>query len=293
MKGTAERAVCRTSWNKPAGTASRSARLARRSSLDGPLGIGFRWVTVGLLFLALGLPVSAATEIELDAHFTWKRGEEGSRTERHRYTLGTDRARLDQPPEAYLVDRAAGTYAYLDLEDRHVIRVASPIDPLAKVPAAFREEAKKQLGERMPQGVRVSRTGETRTIAGFEAEHVIITAGGAGEPVTARFDLWVSPKLWKLVEPTAYWRLESDRLKTSPYTSWLVEPLRSLEAMPVQAHVVMELRGGKLHTEYTRTLVSVETGVEVPEETYQVPEGFTPFPRSSSGFVTPTKPAPH
>lgn len=228
--------------------------------------------------LSIGAPALADVSITQETVYQAKRGEEIERTVEHQYWLGPDRARLEQEDEVYLVDTEAGTLEYVDLKKRHFDRHPSPNTLENTVPAAYLEQARAQFEGQMPRRVEVTRTGETATIAGYEAERVVIEAGGPGEPVTAHFELWVSRKLWTELEGTAYWPLERDRHSMSPYTAWLVEPLHELQAVPVKRSVTMSLGNGRMKSEYTTTVLSVREAVDPPDGTYRIPEGFTPFP---------------
>jgi hypothetical protein len=236
------------------------------------------WATL-VLTVGTSVRVDADTVIRHEVRYSWKRGVEEQTVESQRYLLSKTRARLDQGLESYLVDTELGAFYYLDLEAESFDTHPSPWRLEAAVPDELREQARKQLARTMPQTIRVTRSGRTDRIGGYEVEHVRIDAGGPEEPLSARFDLWVSSDLWRKLAGTAYWALESDRLSTSPYTAWLVAPLRELEGFPVKTEVVMELEGGRLRSEYVRLLTAVEEAVEVPESAYRVPEGFTPFPK--------------
>lgn len=238
------------------------------------------WTTSSVLLFGVWFGPTAEGDVSITQETVYqaKRGQEVQRSVDHRYWITADRARLRQENELYLLDTGAGTLHYIDLNEGHFDRHPSPNTLENQVPAAYLERARAQFERQKPDRVEVSRTGETATISGYDAERVVIEAGGPGEPVTARFELWVSPTLWNELEETAYWALERDRYSMSPYTAWLVEPLRALEAVPVKKSVSMFLEDGRMKTEYTTTVLSVEAGVEPPDGVYQVPERFTPFP---------------
>jgi hypothetical protein len=237
----------------------------------------------------LFVPAAAHSDVSIvqETSYEAKRGQEIQRTVDHRYWIAPRRARLQQENELYLLDTEAGDLYYVDLGKGHFDRHPSPNTLENIVPAVHLEEARMQFEEQMPRRVEVTRTGETETIAGYEAERVVIEAGGPGEPVTARFELWMSHELWKALEGTAYWALERDRLSMSPYTAWLVEPLRELEAVPVKKSVVMFLGDGRMKTEYTTTVRSVEREADPPDGVYRLPEGVTPFPPPEPVRVPP------
>lgn len=227
----------------------------------------------------------AATVIEQEVHYARKRGVETDAVEHQRYVLSKDHARLEQGQEVYLVDTTSGEYYYLDLEQKHFDRFRSPFALENILPAEYLQAARRSFEARQPSNVNVLADERTKEIDGHEVKHVRIEAGTPGKPVVAVLDLWISPALKKEVEDTAYFRLQSDRLSTSPVTAWLVKPLQSLEGFPVMEEVSMEVHGQK--TQFTRKVLSFELGVEVPPSLFEVPQGFTPFPDSGLKIVTP------
>ncbi len=248
-----------------------------------------RYLTWGatLLLAASALVVHADTVVRERAEFSWKRGVQGPQVEEWCYWLEATRARLDQATEAYLVDTESGDFYALDLEAHHFYRYPSPLTLESTTPPELRELVRDKRRALMPRTIKVTPMEEVKQIAGFEAHHVRIDAGGPNEPVTVRLDLWLSPELERQLAGTAYRALERDRLSTSALTSWLTDVQDELSGYPVRAELVMELQGGRMRTEYVREVVSVEHSVDVPAETFRIPEGFTPFPRPASGLARP------
>lgn len=238
-------------------------------------------VLAALCSSIVGAAASGDVSITQQTVYRAKRGQEAHRTVNHAYWIAPRHARLQQENELYLLDSAASTFHYIDLKRGQFDRYPSPNtleNQMPQLTAPYLERARAQFERQMPRRVEVIRTGDTDTIAGYEAERVVIEAGGPGEPVTAHFELWVSPRLWEELEGTAYWTLERDRYSMSPYTAWLVKPLRELEAVPVKKSVSMFLGDGRMKSEYTTTVLSVDQGVQPPDAAYQMPEDFTPFP---------------
>ncbi len=248
-----------------------------------------RYVALGaaLLAVASAVTVRADTVIREREEFAWKRGVQGPLVEERCYRLEATRARLDQATEAYFVDTESGDFYALDLEARHFYRYPSPLTLESTTPPELRELVRDKRRALMPRTIKVTPTDEVKHIAGFEAHRVRIDAGGPDEPVTVRLDLWLSLELGREVADTAYRALERDRLSTSALTSWLADVEEGLSGYPVRAELVMVLQDGRMRTEYVREVVSVEHSVDVPAETFRIPEGFTPFPRPASGLARP------
>lgn len=234
------------------------------------------WVpTVALLIaVAPALWTGADTLIVREVVYEWKRGVQTQQQTNDKMWLGNTRARLEQQNELFLLDALEGTLIYLDLDKDHYVVHPSPNTLEATIPAQVLERAKTQWGEYQPQRIEVRRTGKKERIAGHDTELVVIEAGGPGEPLTARFELWISEELGEKLESTAYWDFYRDRMYISPYTSWLVDPMRELRGYPVRLVAQFALEDGAMRTDFTSTLVSWEEGVEPPRALYEVPEGY-------------------
>jgi len=239
---------------------------------------------VVLLFAIAPAHVTRAeTLIVREVTYQWKRGVQTDEQANDMMWLGKTRARLEQQNELFLLDLLEGTLVHLNVDQDHYDVYPSPNTLDAVVPAPVVEQVKARWAEHEPRRIEVQRTGKKERIAGYDTELVVIEAGGPGEPVTARLELWISEELGEKLEDTAYWDLYRDRMYTTPFTSWLVEPMRKLAGYPVRDKTVFMLADGKMRTEFTSTLVSWEESVEPPSDLYEVPEGYTPFEGPGTG----------
>jgi hypothetical protein len=229
----------------------------------------------GLLATTLAFRAGADIVITQSTRYSTKRGVETEAVEPQTYWLAETRARLEQGDEIYLIDLERGRYVYADSVEKHYDERAAPFDLANMVSSDFLEDARKQFAADGPSRVSVSEPVEAGRLHGYDVRRVLVTAGEPGDPVQAEIEMWVSQELWDRLTGTAYWALEKDRLATTPVTSWMVEPLASLEAFPVETRLDLTYRGRK--TTLVRTLVSVSER-ELPESAYELSTDYTPFP---------------
>jgi len=157
----------------------------------------------------------------------------------------------------YILNHSEKTYSEIDM----------PINLEEIVPAEG-----KQILQTIQISAKVSDAGETMTIKDWKCKkyQVEVNASLMGMNMPMTIELWTSKDLG--IDQKIYNRFLKELLSLNPMTKDLVEEFEKIEGYPVRSLFSMSVMDTE--TKSKEEVVSVEEK-DAPEETYELPEGYT------------------
>lgn len=130
----------------------------------------------------------------------------------------------------------------------------------------------KQMMQMMTATAKVTKTQETQTINEWNCTKYLVEIGISmmGMEMPMKMEMWVTKDLG--IDMEQYIEFYSEMLSIQPMFKDFIEEFQKVDGYPVRTEMTMSMMGAETRT--LEEVISVEE-LEVPEGTFNLPEGFT------------------